>query len=157
MVGFCDSDYSGDIDKRRSLTRYCFTLFGNVLSWNATLQSVVVLSTTEAKFMALTEATKEAVWLKGLIEEFGVNQCTVPIFSDSQSAIHLTKIQGYHERTKHIDVRLFFIRAVISSKKVEVRKISTEENLADFLTKSVTSNKFQKCMSLLGVSDVDRE
>ena len=63
LVGYCDSDFCGDLDKKRSLTRYCFTLFGNVISWKASLQSVVALSTTEAEFMALTEATKEALWL----------------------------------------------------------------------------------------------
>ena len=66
--------------------------------------------------MALTEATKEALWLQGLVEEFGMKQETVPIYSDSQSAIHLTKNQGYHERTKHIDNRLHFIRDIVASK-----------------------------------------
>ena len=73
LIGFCDSDYYDDLDKRRSLASYCVTLFGNVISWKASLQSIVALSTTEAEFMALTKATKEALWLKGLIEEFGVN------------------------------------------------------------------------------------
>ena len=88
LMGYCDSDYCGDLDKRRSLTGYYFTLFGNVISWKASLQSVVALSTTEAEFMALTEATKEALWLQGLIGKFRIKQNTVSILSDSQSAIH---------------------------------------------------------------------
>ena len=83
LVGYCDLDFSGDLDKRRSLTGYCFTLYGNVVSWKAVLQLVVALSTTEAEFMALTEATKEAIWLKGLVEEFGIEQSAVPIYRDS--------------------------------------------------------------------------
>ena len=59
LIGYCGSDYYGDLDSRRSLTGYCFTLFGNIVSWKASLQSVVALSTTEAEFMALTKATKD--------------------------------------------------------------------------------------------------
>ena len=70
----------------------------------------MALSITEAEFMALTEATKEALWLQGLVGEFGIEPQTVSIFSDNQSAIYLAKNQRYHERTKHIDVWLHFIR-----------------------------------------------
>ena len=97
--------------------------------------------------MALTEATKEALRLQVLIEEFGVKQETIPICSDSQSAIHLTKNQGYHERTKHIDVRLHFIREVVASKKVKVEKIHTNDNPTDFITKH---------SDLIGVSYLDQ-
>ena len=93
LVGYCDSDFYGDLDRRRSSTGYCFTLFRNVVSWKSSLQSVVALSTTEAEFMALTEATKEALWLQGLIEEIGIKQAIVLIYCDSQGAIHLSKNQ----------------------------------------------------------------
>ena len=155
LVGYCDSDFSGDLDKRKSLIGYCFTLFENIVSWKSVLQSVVALSTTKAEFMALTEATKEALWLKGLAEELGIEQATIPIYCDSQSAIHLTKNQGFHERTKHIDIRLHFIRDIVASKKVVILKIPTNENPADFLTKSVSLIKFHKCSSLIGFSDLD--
>ena len=56
LVGFCDSDYCGNLDRRRSMTGHCFTLFWNVVSWKASLQSVVALATIEAEFMALTAA-----------------------------------------------------------------------------------------------------
>ena len=77
------------------------------------------------------------------------------MFSDSQSVIHLSKNQGFHDRTKHIDVRLHFIRDVVASKRVRVEKISTEDNPVDFLTKTVPSIKFQKCVSLIGVTVLD--
>ena len=156
LIGYCDSDYCGDLDKRRSLTGYSFILFGNVISWKASLQSMVALSTTEVEFMALTEATKEALWLQGLIGEFGVKQDSVIILSDSQSVIHLTKNQGYHERTKHIDVRLHFIREVVGSKRVLIEKVHTDDNAADFVTKPVTATKFERCMNLVGLADLDQ-
>ena len=68
-----------------------------MINWRASLQLVVALSTTEAEFMALIAATKKAMWLQGLVGELKVKQGSVTIQSDSQSAIHLTKNQGYHE------------------------------------------------------------
>uniref|UniRef100_A0A3Q7GMB0 Reverse transcriptase Ty1/copia-type domain-containing protein n=1 Tax=Solanum lycopersicum TaxID=4081 RepID=A0A3Q7GMB0_SOLLC len=67
VTGYSDSDYAGDVDTRRSMTGYVFTLGGSVVSWKATLQPTVTLSTTEAEYMALTEAAKEGIWLKGLV------------------------------------------------------------------------------------------
>uniref|UniRef100_A0A3Q7HN83 Reverse transcriptase Ty1/copia-type domain-containing protein n=1 Tax=Solanum lycopersicum TaxID=4081 RepID=A0A3Q7HN83_SOLLC len=66
VTGYSDSDYAGDVDTRRSMTGYVFTLGGSVVSWKATLQPTVTLSTTEAEYMALTEAAKEGIRLKGL-------------------------------------------------------------------------------------------
>uniref|UniRef100_A0A3Q7H6Q9 Reverse transcriptase Ty1/copia-type domain-containing protein n=1 Tax=Solanum lycopersicum TaxID=4081 RepID=A0A3Q7H6Q9_SOLLC len=66
VTGYSDSDYAGDVDIRRSMTGYVFTLGRSVVSWKATLQPTVTLSTTEAEYMALTEAAKEGIWLKGL-------------------------------------------------------------------------------------------
>ena len=80
-----------------------FTVGGCAVSWRATLQPVVAQSTTEAEYMAIAEACKESVWLKGLYAELcGDNSC-INLFCDSQSAIYLTKDQMFHERTKHIN------------------------------------------------------
>ena len=126
-----------------------------MISWKASLQSVVPLSTTEVEFMTITEATKEALWLQGLVGEFGVKQEPILVFSDNQSAIHLIRNQGFHERTKHIDVWLHFIREVVNSQKVKVVKVHIDDNPADFITKPITSTKFDKCMNLIGVSKLD--
>ncbi|GJT00262.1 hypothetical protein Tco_0821431 [Tanacetum coccineum] len=71
--GFVDADYAKDPDKGRSIIGYVFMVHGCVVSWKATLQHVVVLSTTEAESMELTEAVKESIWLKGLLIELGIN------------------------------------------------------------------------------------
>ncbi|MDV3194008.1 MAG: Ty1/Copia family ribonuclease HI, partial [Sweet potato little leaf phytoplasma] len=82
LVGFVDSDYAANLDKRRSLTGYIFTFFGNVISWKSNLQSVVALSSTEAEYIALSEAVKEAMWLKGSISEMINGECNVKIHCD---------------------------------------------------------------------------
>ena len=152
VVGYVDSDYAGDLDDRRSTTGYVFTLGGGPICWKSTVQSIVALSTTEAEYMAVAEAAKEALWLIGLVKELGVEQGGVQLHCDSQSAIYLAKNQVYHARTKHIDVRYHKIRELIASGEILLQKIHTSENAADMMTKPVTINKFMHCLDLLNVS-----
>lgn len=150
LVGYVDADIAGNLDTRKSLSGYVFTLFGTAVSWKANLQSVVALSTTEAEFIAVTEAIKEATWMRGIISELGISQEQITIYRDNQSAIHLSKHQVYHERSKHIYVKLH-IRDTISKGEVKLEKISTEDNPADMFTKSLPQTKFKHCLSLINV------
>jgi ATP-binding cassette subfamily B (MDR/TAP) protein 1 len=109
LVAYVNSDYAGDLDKRRSLTGYVVTIGGCAVSWKASLQATIALSTTEAKYMAISEACKEAIWLRGLYNELCGDSSFITIFCDSHSATCLTKDQMLHERTKHIDNRYHFI------------------------------------------------
>ena len=99
----------------------------------------------------MADAFKEAVWLQGLLREAQLVNSVVTIFSDSQSALHLSKNPVYHERTKHVDVRFHFIRDLIANHTVKLLKVSTEDNPADMGTKVVTCNKFRHCLDLLYV------
>jgi hypothetical protein len=102
--------------------------------------------------MAINEACKEDVWLKGLFAEiFGDDSC-IKLFCDSQSVIYLTKDQMFHERTKHIDIKYHYVRDVVARGKLQVRKISTHDNPADMMTKPVPVAKFELCSSLVGIT-----
>nr|GEU57111.1 hypothetical protein [Tanacetum cinerariifolium] len=90
LVYAINSDYGNDLDKGRFITCYAFLVHGCVVSWKATLQHVVTLSTKEDEYMALTEAVNEAIWLRGLLEELGVELNTVVVNCDIQGAIHLS-------------------------------------------------------------------
>nr|GEV91020.1 retrovirus-related Pol polyprotein from transposon TNT 1-94 [Tanacetum cinerariifolium] len=151
VTGFVDSDYAKDPDKGRSITGYAFLVQGCVVSWKATLQHLVALSTTEAEHMALTKAVKEAIWLKGLLEELGVELNRETVNCDNQGAIHLSRNHVFHERTKHINVRYHFIREVLEAKTAEVLNVGTEHNAADALTKVVPGHKLQHFLELLSV------
>uniref|UniRef100_A0A2N9I8F7 Integrase catalytic domain-containing protein n=1 Tax=Fagus sylvatica TaxID=28930 RepID=A0A2N9I8F7_FAGSY len=154
VVGYVDADYAGEVDDRRSTTGYVFTLSGGPICWKSTLQSIVAMSTTEAEYMAVAEAAKEALWLKGLVKELGLNQGGVQMHCDSQSAIYLAKNQVYHARTKHIDVRFHKIRELIVTGDIVLEKVHTSENAADMLTKPVTTAKFKHCLDLVNVSSL---
>ena len=155
MKGYCDADFAADLDRRRSLTGYCFTIGRNLISWKSSLQQhIVALSTIEVKYVALTEAIKEAIWLRGITNELGIMCSSMKLFCDSQNAIHLSKNSMFHKRTKHIDVRLHFVRDIISQRVIKVEKISTLTNPADMLTKAIPVGKFEEALSLLNVLPV---
>ncbi|KAL6311176.1 hypothetical protein AAG906_025765 [Vitis piasezkii] len=114
VKGFVDLDFGGNVDKRKSLIGYVFTAWGSAISWKANLQSIVTFFSTEIKYIATTKVVKESLWLKGTINELGINQKVVVIQCDSQSALHLMKNHVYHKRTKHIDVQMHFIRDILA-------------------------------------------
>nr|GEW54883.1 retrovirus-related Pol polyprotein from transposon TNT 1-94 [Tanacetum cinerariifolium] len=150
VSGYSDSDYVADLDARRSFTGYVFTIGNSVVSWKATLPPSVALCTIEAEYIALTEAAKEGIWLKGLIGDLGFPQDQATVFCDSMSAICLNKDKVYHDRTKHIDARYHFIR---SEKRIKVRKIGIKDNPADVFTKLVPLRKFRHCLDLLNIDN----
>eukprot|EP00253_Pinus_taeda_P012129 PITA_12129 len=126
VCGYVDVDYAGDLDKRRSTTCYVFTLVVAAISWMSKLQETVALSTIEAEYIAASDASKEAIWLKGLLDEIGRTRERVNVFGDIQSAIHLATNPAYHSKTKHIDVRYHFLRHVIYGGKVALKKVHTQ-------------------------------
>ncbi|GJZ47817.1 retrotransposon protein, putative, ty1-copia subclass [Tanacetum coccineum] len=132
-------------------TRPDIAYSGCVVSWKETLQHVVALSTIEAEYMALTEAVKEAIWLRGLLEELVVELNTVAVNCDNQGAIHLLRNHVFHERTKHINVHYHFIKEVLEAKTVEVLKVGTKHNVVDALTNVVPRLKLQHCLEFLCV------
>ena len=149
VVVYVDSDFAEDLDKRRSLTGYVFTIDGCAISWKVTLQTTVVLSTIEAEYMAITEACKEAIWFKGLFNELSEDLRMTTVFCDSQSAIFLINDQMFHERTKHIDVRYHFVCDIIARGDIVVSKVSTHDNPADMMTKIILGDKFKHYLDLV--------
>ncbi|XP_062104486.1 secreted RxLR effector protein 161-like [Humulus lupulus] len=154
LEGYVDADYASNRDTRKSMTSYCFMLNTCCINWKSQQQHVVALSTTEAEFMAVTEAFKEATWIKGILQEISMLKGRVYVFSDSQSAIHLSKNPVYHERSKHIDIRMFWIRDNIEAGEINLEKVPTEENPADAGTKVLSVSKFNHCLDWLNLGPV---
>ncbi|KAE8667244.1 hypothetical protein F3Y22_tig00112428pilonHSYRG00010 [Hibiscus syriacus] len=148
-----DSDYVCDLDKSKSTIGYVFKVAGGAVSWVSKLLSIVATSATEAKYVAATQASKEAIWLKMLLEELGHNQEYVSLFCDSQSALHLARNPTFHSRTKHIRVQYHFIREKVEEGTVDMQKIHTKDNIADFMTKEINADKFTWYRSSCGLSE----
>jgi hypothetical protein len=151
IQGYCDADYAGDIDTRRSTTGYVFTLHGGAISWSSRRQPTVAASTTEAEYMAAAYAIKEALWLRTLLADLKLNADTITIRADNQSAIKLLKNPISSLRSKHIDVIYHFARERVARKDVTFQYVKTEHMVADILTKAIAETKFTFCRSGMGV------
>ena len=97
------------------------------MSWCSILQSTVALSTSEAEYIAMTEAVKDTVWLQRLLHDLGIEQDILKINYSSMSAIYLAKYQVYHARTKHIDIRFHFVQEILDEGEIELQIIHTKE------------------------------
>jgi hypothetical protein len=91
VVRYVDADFAEDLDDRRSTTGYVFTLVGGPICWKSMIQSTVEMSTIEVEYMVAVEATKEALWLRRLVRELGIQQGGVQLHCYSQSSIYLAK------------------------------------------------------------------
>jgi hypothetical protein len=145
LVGYSDADWAGDIDRRRSTTGYIFSLSKGPISWKSQRQTTVALSSTEAEYMALTAATKEAIWMKKLVEYItGATYPAVEIKEDNQSTIKLVNNPVLHSRTKHIDIKYHFTRDSVKNGHIKINYCGTKDMIADILTKPLSGNIFQK-------------
>ena len=151
LVGYCDADCAGDIDSRRSTTGYVYTLGGTAISWASKLQQTVALSTTEAEYMAATQAAKEALWLKKLLKDLKLWDGPLQIRCDNQGAIKLSKHHVEHARSKHIDVQWHFLRDKVAEGDIAIEYCNTKEMVADCMTKAVPRGVFEICLQGMGM------
>ena len=117
------------------------------------MKKVVSLSTIEAEYVAATEASKEMIWLQRFMEELGKKQENSRLYSDSQSAIHLTKNSAFHLKTKNIHLRYHFIRSTLEDGQLKLEKIHTSQNPTDMLTKGVTREKLSSYSVSVGLKE----
>ena len=148
---FSDSDWAGDVDTRHSTSGYILTLGGCAISWNSKLQRVTALSTAEAEFIAVSEACKELMWMKKLMEEVQNVKLPMTVMEDNQAAIAMIKNPVYHARTKHIDIRYHFIRELYQEGQIRLEYCPSSENIADLMTKPIPRVQFGKLCERLGL------
>jgi hypothetical protein len=149
--GYCDADFAGDLDTRRSTTGYVFLLNGGAISWASRRQPTVAASTTEAEYMAAAHAAKESLWLRKLFSELCISNTSVPIYGDNQSALRLVKHPVNSARSKHIDVVHHFVRERVARGELSFIYVSTKEQVADALTKALPLEKHAACRNGMGV------
>jgi hypothetical protein len=161
LLGISDADWGGDLDSRKSTTGNIFIInkdinnnsYNNIaISWLSKLQKIVAISSTEAEYIALKEATKESLYLQHFIKElfsykniinFTLFNKVNIIKTDSLSAIELAKNPIYHARTKHVDITYHFVRENLLENNIDLVYKNTSTILADNLTKATSLPKFQ--------------
>ncbi|KAJ3552017.1 hypothetical protein NP233_g12969 [Leucocoprinus birnbaumii] len=157
-VGFVDSDFVNDRDTRRSTDGHVFFAGGGPVSWSTKRQETVATSTTEAEYMAVSQAVQQAMWLSSFFDQAAIpQQRPVTLFIDNNGAIDMTKTYRGHKQTKHIDVRHHFIKEKVEMGEFSPVYIPSEDNVADLLTKPLPHEATQSFTSDLGLWELDGE
>jgi len=139
LYGFSDADWAGCTETRRSTTGFCTYIGSNLISWGAKKQSTVSRSSTEAEYRALASTSAELTWISFVFRDIG---CALPfpthLFCDNKSAIALTANPILHARTKHIEIDFHFVREKVSAGSLTVWYVSSNSQIADIFTKSLS-------------------
>ncbi|KAK8584414.1 hypothetical protein V6N12_068658 [Hibiscus sabdariffa] len=154
IKGYTDASFQTDKDDSRSQSGFVFCLNGGAVSWKSSKQDTVADSTTEAEYIAASEAAKEAVWIKKFITGLGVIPTisdAVDLYCDNNGAIAQAKEPRSHQRSKHILRRFHLIREIIDRGDVEICKVHTDDNIADPLTKPLAQQKHDRHTESLGI------
>ena len=154
VKGYTDASFQTDRDDSRSQSGFVFCLNGGAVSWKSSKQDTVADSTTEAEYIAASDAAKEAVWIKKFITELGVVPSisdAVELRCDNNGAIAQAREPRSHQRSKHILRRYHLIREIIDRKDVEIMRVPTDDNIADPLTKALSQQKHDRHTRSLGI------
>ena len=156
LVGESDADWSGDVNDRKSTTGYYFKLIGRgaALSWDVKKQATVALSSSEAEYQGMAAAVQEALYLKQLLEDFGIQQKRpIAIGEDNQSCIRLCQNPVMHKRSKHIETKFHFIRDKTEDGTISIHYVPTDKMAADIFTKSLPVSKVETLRAVLMGAD----
>ena len=155
LIGYCDSDYAGDLDDRKTTSGFIFFLGNNPVAWNCSKQKVIALSSCEAEYISSTMSVCQGIWISRFMHELsGCEEKCFDLCIDNKSTIDISRNPVHHGRTKHIDVRFHFIGKCVEEGKVILRYIRTEEQVADFFTKSLGTSKFCEFRAKIGLGNV---
>ena len=151
LYGMSDSDWA----TKHSTTGWLFMYSQACISWGSKKQNSVALSSCEAEIMALSEASKEGVYLDRFLVEVGLPaSSTVSLATDNTGARDLAYNPEHHDRTKHIERRHFFIRELVEEQRIVVPYVNTADNLADFFTKALAAKTFYQLRNK--IMNIDR-
>lgn len=142
FYGYADANWAENRKDRKSNTGYVFIVNGGIVSWTCRKQNCVALSSTEAEFIALSEACKEAVWLRRLLNDLQHPvQAATKIYEDNQSCLKLIEEEKLSNQTKHIDTRYHFVKDYVQREFVSCVYCCSEDMLADLLTKPLPAKR----------------
>jgi hypothetical protein len=152
LVVYSDADLAGGLNDMKSVSGVVVYLGGNLICWYSSKQSTIAQSSCEAEILAMNFAAKEVVWLRGFLEEMGVNQ-TKPtrMLGDNQSAINLSYNPIFHKRTKHVMIKISYLLECVKNDLILLEFVRTHLNCADCMTKMQKLTHFKVALDMLRV------
>ncbi|GKD83225.1 ribonuclease H-like domain-containing protein [Tanacetum coccineum] len=155
LKAYSDADWARCADTRRSITGYCVFMCGSLVSWKSKIQNTISKSSTEAEYRALASVTSKAIWILKILKDLKCfNLLPVKVFCDSNSAIKIAANPIFHERTKHLEIDLHFVREKIIAGVIKTVKIETANQIANVLTKGLDTKQHNMLCYKLGMTDL---
>lgn len=145
LTGYADADWAENRLTRKSNSGQIFFVNGGTVSWSCRKQTIVTTSSTEAEFVSLSEACKEALWLRRLLADLHHEQNSPTIIhEDNQSCLEWIKEENFSYKNKHIDTKEHFVKDYIDKKFIVCKYCPGNEMIADLLTKPLTFERHIK-------------
>ncbi|GJR00645.1 ribonuclease H-like domain-containing protein [Tanacetum coccineum] len=152
LVAYSDADWAGCPTTRRSTSGYCVFLGNNLLSWSSKRQFTLSRSSAEAEYRGVANAVAETCWLRNLLRELHTPLSTATIvYCDNVSAVYLSSNPVQHQRTKHIEIDIHFVRDLVTTGHIRVLHVPSRYQYADIFTKGLPTALFDEFRDSLSV------
>lgn len=148
LSSFADASWSSCPDTRRSVSGLCMFVGSALIAWKSNKQDTVSCSSAESGYRAMSEAVREVIWFRNLLEDLWIDHSgPTPLYCDNTAAIHIANNAVFHERTKHVERDCHIVRERVVSGMIKTLHVRSENQLADILTKPLYPNPFRHILS----------
>ncbi|GJU20456.1 retrovirus-related pol polyprotein from transposon TNT 1-94 [Tanacetum coccineum] len=154
---FADADHAGCQDTRRSTSGSMQFLGDRLVSWSSKRQKSVAISSTEAEYIAMSGCCAQILWMRSQLTDYGLGFNKILMYCDNKSAIALSCNNVQHSRSKHIDIRFYFIKEHVENGVIELYFVNTEYQLVDIFTKAITRERIEFLSNKLGMRSFSPE
>ncbi|CAL8170056.1 unnamed protein product [Prunus armeniaca] len=155
VEGYTDADWAGSITDRHSMSGYFTFVCGNLVTWRSKMQKVVSRSSVEAEYCGMAQGVCKLLWLRRLLRDLGFGpQKPMDLYCDNKTAIAIAHNPMQHDRTKYVEVDQHFVKEKLDAEIISFPFISSEYQLTNVLTKTVTTTVFLNSLDKLGMHDI---